>query len=47
MKEKEKEGPVQQAMKSDGERGWLNQPGTEMALGEGTDVTETWTGRFF
>lgn len=49
-KEKEKkDDPVQQAMKSDGarERGWLNQRGTEIALGEGVDITEIWIGKFF
>lgn len=48
-KEKEKESPVQQAMNSDGgrERGWLNQYGTEMTLGEGADIVEIWIGRFY
>ena len=51
-KKEKKEGPLQQAMNSnaggrESERGWLNQSGTEMALGEGTDVMEVWIGRFF
>lgn len=44
-KKEKKEGPVQQAMKSDGER--ERESGTEMAIGEGADVMEIWIGRFF